>query len=59
MKHIIFFSAKTYIFSLDGTWSDYKCWNPDDGIPFNESTPFMHGIRNESESETAVEQFWK
>jgi len=41
----------------EGTWANEKCWNPESGIPFNESVPFHRGI-TEVESETAVEQFW-
>jgi solute carrier family 6 GABA transporter-like protein 1 len=41
----------------NGSWANEKCWNPDNGIPFNQSTPFKHGF-TEAESETAVEQFW-
>jgi len=41
-----------------GSWANERCWSPDSGIPFNQSTPFKHGF-TEKESETAVEQFWK
>ena len=44
---------------IDGTWANYKCWNPDDGIPFNQSKPFLEHNISEVDSETAVEQFWK
>ena len=46
------------VFSSDGSWANDKCWSPDSGIPFNQSTPFQNGF-TEAESETAVEQFWK
>jgi len=39
------------------TWANAKCWSPESGIPFNQSMPFLNGY-TESESETAVEQFW-
>jgi len=42
----------------NGTWANYKCWNPDDGIPFNQSKPFLEHNISEVDSETAVEQFW-
>lgn len=42
----------------NGTWANYKCWNPDDGIPFNQSRPFLEHNISEIDSETAVEQFW-
>merc|ERR1712172_284122 len=42
----------------NGTWANYKCWNPDDGIPFNQSKPFLEHNISEIDSETAVEQFW-
>ena len=42
----------------DGTWANEKCYNPDSGVPFNESIPAMHNI-TEVDSETAVEQFWR
>lgn len=41
----------------NGSWSNEKCWNPDSGVPFNQSLAFLHGYK-EVESETAVEQFW-
>jgi len=41
----------------NGTWANEKCWNPDSGIPFNQSSPAMYNI-SEADSETAVEQFW-
>ena len=44
--------------SLDETWANAKCWSPESGVPFNQSMPFLNGY-TESESETAVEQFWK
>jgi len=41
----------------NGTWANEKCFNPDSGVPYNESLPAMHNI-SEVDSETAVEQFW-
>jgi len=41
----------------NGTWANEKCFNPDSGIPYNQSVPAMNNI-SEADSETAVEQFW-
>jgi len=41
----------------NGTWANEKCWNPDDGIAFINSSAFKQGI-TVNNTETAVEQFW-
>ena len=46
------------IFSLVGSWANEKCWNPEDGAPFNESMAYRLNI-SEKQTESSVEQFWK
>jgi len=40
-----------------GSWANEKCWNPEDGAPFNESMAYRFNI-SEKQTESSVEQFW-
>jgi len=40
-----------------GSWANEKCWNPEDGAPFNESMAFRLNI-SANQTESSVEQFW-
>ena len=43
----------------NGTWADEKCFNPEGGIPFNQSAAkLVYGL-TEVETQTPVEAYWK
>lgn len=45
--------------SLDGSWAQDNCFNPEGDIPYNQSEPFLlHGY-SEKDTQTPVEAYWK
>jgi len=42
----------------NGSWANEKCWNPEDGLNYTDSTPFKLNI-SQNDTQSPVEQFWK
>ena len=42
----------------DGSWANEKCWNPEDGLNYTDSTPYKLNI-SQNDTQSPVEQFWK
>jgi len=41
----------------NGSWANEKCWNPESGLPYDESVAYQYNI-SKNLTETPVEQFW-